>query len=283
MRHCIDSYGNVVTNSYSRIKVSVNGSGKEVILVLGRKTSPSSITEMKPLVHFLEDQYTVVTLDYPGSGSSDNYHSMRTLDNITRELHEVMELLGYTKYTIVSLAYAGLYSLYYANKYADEIRAVVGIDSFVAEQRKNKIREENLRFVNDILTEFHNAAFAQWIAEKAAAQYLKGTKSYTYAQDEIEIYSNTAAYMYRNMTLLDEYKCPDENFKTLDNISYPLHIPVLFILSTRRSRRIKDWYELHKKLSENDSSKIITLKGGKNQHLRHPERLAKEIKDFLPR
>lgn len=279
MRHCIDSYGNVITNSHSRIKVSVNGSGKEVILILGRKTSPSSIIEMKPLVHFLEDKYTVVTLDYPGSGSSDNYHSMRTLDNIVSELHEVMELLGYTKYTVICLAYAGLYGLYYANKYADEVKAVIGIDSFVAELRKNETREEHVRFVNDVLTEFHNSSFAQWIVEKAAAHYLKRAKAYEYTQNEIEIYSSNAAYMYKNMTLLDEYKCPNENFETVESMSFPLHIPVLFILS--KSRRIKNWYDLHKRLSENYDSKIITLKGGKNLHLTQPERLAEEIKAFL--
>ena len=85
--------------------------------------------------------------------------------------------------------------------------------------------------------------------------------------------------MYKNMTLLEEYKCPNENFETVESMLFPLHIPVLFILS--RSRRIKNWYELHKKLSENDSSKIITLKGGKNLHLTQPERLAEEIKAFL--
>lgn len=281
MRHCIDSYGNVITNSYSRIKVSVSGSGKEVILILGRKTSPSSIIEMKPLVHFLEDQYTIVTLDYPGSGSSDNYHSMRTLDNITEEIHEVMELLGYTKYTIASLAYAGLYSLYYINKYADEVKAVIGIDSFVAKQRNNETHEENLRFVNDVLIEFHNSSFAQWIVEKAAAWYLKRTKSYVYTQSEIEIYSNTAAYMYKNMTLLDEYKCPNENFETLNNISFPLNIPALFILSRRRIKKFKCWYDLHKNLLNNNNSKIVTLNGGKNLHLKQPERLAEEIKAFL--
>lgn len=272
MRHCIDSYGNVVIGSYSRIKVLVSGSGEEVILILGRRTSPSSIIEMKPLVHFLEDQYTIVTLDYPGSGSSDNYHSMRTLDNITSELHEVMELLGYTKYTIVSLAYAGLYSLYYANKYADEIKAIVCIDSFVAEQIKNETHKENLGVVNDILEEFHNSSFAQWIIEKVSAWYLKRVKSYVYTQNEIEIYSNTAAYMYKNMTLLDEYKCLDENFETLDNISFPLNIPALFILSKYRSKKNNGWYGLHKNLSGNSGSKIVTLKGGKNLHLKQPER-----------
>lgn len=281
MRHCMNSYKNVYTSTRSRIKASVSGSGEDVILILGRKTSPSSITEMKPLVHFLAEKYTVVTLDYPGSGSSDNYHSMRTLDNITSELHEVMELLGYTKYTIISLAYAGLYSLYYSNKYPDEIKAVVGIDSFVAEQTKNEIREDILRFVNDTLTEFHDSAFVQWVVEKVSAQFLKCVKSYTYTQDEIEIYSNTAAYMYKNMPLLDEYKCPDENFKTLEDVSFQSHIPVLFILSKRRSRRIKGWYNLHKKLSENSVSKIVTLKGGKNLHLKQPERLAEEIRAFL--
>ena len=281
MQHCIDSYGNVITHDYSRIKISVNGSGQKVILLLGRKTSPSSIIEMKPLIHFLEDKYTVVTLNYLGSDSSDNYHSMRTLENITSEIHEVMELLGYTNYAIAAVAYAGLYSLYYANKYADEVTAVIGIDSFVAEQRNNKKHEKLVKSKQDIWKDFRHSKFVLWIAEKVAAQYLKKAKSYTYSADEINTYSDNAVYMLENMTLLDEYKCPDENFETLDNVLFPAHIPVLFILSSYRSRKIHGWYDLHKMLLQNDRSELITLRGGKDLHLTKSEHLAKRMDEFI--
>ncbi|MCH5213258.1 MAG: alpha/beta hydrolase [Oscillospiraceae bacterium] len=281
MQHCIDSYGNVVTHDYNRIKISVSGSGQKIILLLGRKTSPSSIIELKPLIHFLEDKYTVVTMNYLGSDSSDNYHSMRTLENITSEIHEVMELLGYTNYIVISLAFAGLYSLYYANKYSDEVTAVVGIDSFVAEQRNNKRHEENVKFVQDMWLNFRHSRFIQRIVEKAASQYLKKSKSYIYSKEEIETYSNNAIYMLENMTLLDEYKCPDENFETLNHVSFHDNIPVLFILSSHRSRIIRGWYDLHKKLLRSNNSKIITLKSSKNLHLTHTEKIAKEIDEFI--
>lgn len=281
MKHFIDAYGYVVTYGYNRIKVSVGSPREKVILLLGRKTSPSSIIEMKPLVDCLEECYTVVTLDYLGTGSSDNYHSKRTLENITSEIHEVMELMGYTKYTIAAVAYAGLYALYYSNRYADEVEAVIGIDAFVAEQNNIEGYRENINFTYYMWQDFHKSRFVQWLVKKSAAHYLKKSKSYTHSKIDIEHYSNNAVYMLSNMMLLDEYKCADENFKELEGIHFHKNIPVLFILSSQRIMQIHNWYDLHKKLLPNSNSKIIILKGGKNLHLTQPERLAAEIKFFM--
>lgn len=281
MKHSVDSFEHIITSNHNRIKISVNGSGKEVILLLSRKTSPAPILEMKPMVYFLKDKYTVVSFDYLGSGSSDNYHSERTLENITNEIHEVMKVLGYTSYTIAAMAYSGLYSLYYAHKYGDEVNAVIGIDAFVAEQKDNEAHEERVKFVNDMWTDYHESRLLQWIVEKTAARYLKKSKSYVYNKKDIEAYAKFASYMLENMTLLERHKCPDENFETLRGECFPATTPVLFILSSHRSRIIRGWYNLHKKLLRSNNSKIITLKSSKNLHLTHTEKITKEIDEFI--
>lgn len=282
MKHCIDSAERFVTRNYNRIKVSVCGSGTDIILLLGRKTSPSSIIEMKPLISFLEDKYTVVTFDYPGSGQSKNYQSKRTLDNITIEIHDVMNALGYTSYVIAAFTYSGLYSLYYIQKYPNEVKAIIGIDAFVSNQGTDLSLKEKTRFYNDLWRNHHQSKCLSWIVEKAAAIYLKQAKSYTYSDEDIDSYSNSASYMLNNMTTLDEYKCPDENFKVLQNVHFPQNIPIMFILSEHRCKKMRNWYDWHKPLLQNSDGKIIILKGGKNLHLTQPEKLADQIKSFTP-
>jgi len=235
---------------------------------------------MKPLIHYLEENYTVVTLDYLGTSSSDNYHSKRTLENITGEIHEVMELLGYTYYTIVAVAYAGLYSLYYSNRYTDEVRTIVGIDAFAAEQNNNETYRENVRFTDYVWRDFHKSRIVQWIVEKAAKHYLKRAKTYVYDAKDMESYALSAACMLENIQLLDDYKCDDENFKELENVRFPEHIPVLFILSNHRRRKISGWYDMHCRLPTNSNSKIILSSGGRNLHITQAKYLAEEINAF---
>ena len=168
----MNNYKLITISHRRRVNVSICGSGKEVILLLARKTSPSPVLEMKPLIYHLQEQFVVVALDYLGSGYSDDYHTKRTLDNLTNEIHEVMLSLGYTKYIIAAQSYAGLYSLYYANKYTDEVKAVVGIDAFVAEQIEDTEKNEMANFYHDMWRDHNKSRILQWSVKKAAAYYL---------------------------------------------------------------------------------------------------------------
>lgn len=282
MKHRVNSLRNVITSKHKRISVMTEGSGADVILLLGRKTSPSPIIEMKPLSNCLKGKYTVVTIDYLGSGGSDNYHCDRTLKNITSEIHEVMEQMNYTSYSIAATAYAGLYSLYYANKYAKEVRAVIGIDAFVSEQDNDWLHKKIVELADYTWQSCHKSAFIQWLVEKYSAGFIKRVKGYTYKDNDVELYSNYAAFRLKHITLLDEYKCSQENFEQLRNITFPCNIPVLFVLSSYRSKRIRNWYKIHQELLQNSCGKIIILKCGKNLHLTQPEKLADQIKSFTP-
>lgn len=266
-----------------RVNVSVCGSGKEVILLLARKTSPFPVLEMKPLIYHLQEQFVVVALDYLGSGYSDDYHTKRTLDNVTNEIHEVMLSLGYTKYIIAVQSYAGLYSLYYANKYTDEVKAVIGIDAFVPEQVNDTEKNEMAKFYHDMWRDHNKSRILQWGVKKAAAYYLSKEKNRLYTADDIKIYSSLAQHRLDEMNLFERYNCHQENFRKLRDVFFPSCISVLFILSSYRCAKTHNWYNIHKNMLPNNSSKIVTINGKKNIHLTHAARISEEILDFVSR
>lgn len=249
-----------------RVNVSVCGSGKEVILLLARKTSPFPILEMKPLIHHLQEQFIVVALDYLGSGYSDDYHTERILDNVANEIHEVMLSLGYAKYIIAAQSYAGLYSLYYANKYTDEVKAVIGIDAFVPEQINDTEKNEIAKFCYNMCLDHNKSRILQCGIKRAAAYHLRKAKNQLYTADDIKIYSNLAKRRIDEMNLFERYNRHQENFKSLRGISFPPHISVLFILSSYKCKRAHNWYNIHKNMLPNNSSKIVTI-NGKKKHL----------------
>ena len=85
--------------------------------------------EFDALAIKLSDKYKVVVYEPPGVGLSDWTDTERSVENYSEELHELMQHLGYDRYTIIAHSMAGLYSLYYANQYPDEVETFIGIDA----------------------------------------------------------------------------------------------------------------------------------------------------------
>lgn len=52
--------------------VSIDGSGKEILVIFPCYGSPSPILEIKALVSFLSKKYTVVTVEGFGNGQSES-------------------------------------------------------------------------------------------------------------------------------------------------------------------------------------------------------------------
>lgn len=277
----MNNYKLITISHRRRVNVSICGSGKEVILLLARKTSPSPVLETKPLCYYLQERFTVVTLDYLGCGYSDNYHSERTLDNIASEIHEVMLSLNYTNYTIVAHAYAGLYSLYYANKYPTEVNTVIGIDSFVAEQIEYSIKGELSQFCEYMWRDYHKSRILQWIVRKMASCHLRKAEKQIYTIDDIVTYSKLSQKRLDEMLLLERYDRRKENFETLRGVKFPQHIPVLFILSSYGCRKMCNWYTIREKMLQHSISKIVTLHGKKDFYLRSAKRISEEIFEFI--
>ncbi|HEX3078608.1 MAG TPA: alpha/beta hydrolase, partial [Lachnospiraceae bacterium] len=128
------AYGQMVEVDDKNMCVDIKGSGEKVIVLLPGFASISPVLEMASLADVLKESYTVITIEPFGYGLSDQTGKERTIENITEELHTVLSKLGYSKYTIMAHSLSGLYSIYYTNKYPNEVEAFVGIDSSVPKQ-----------------------------------------------------------------------------------------------------------------------------------------------------
>ncbi len=79
----------------------------------------------------LAQHFTVVTIEPLGYGLSDETGEERTIENIVKELHECRKKLGYSRYFLLGHSISGVYALYYANCYRDELEGFIGIDTSV--------------------------------------------------------------------------------------------------------------------------------------------------------
>lgn len=127
-------YGRKVKFKDKVMIVSVIGKGDRTIVLLPGMGSLLPVIEYKALSSFMSDRYRIITVEYLGYGMSDKPDIERSLENITGELHHCLECLHCKKYTLVAQSTSGIYCLYYANKYPNEVENFIGIDTSVPYQ-----------------------------------------------------------------------------------------------------------------------------------------------------
>ncbi|MBI9011467.1 MAG: alpha/beta hydrolase [Clostridiales bacterium] len=84
----------------------------------------------KPLIEVLEVKHRVI--EYLGYGYSEETSSEKTVENITQEIHKLIQELGVSEpYILMSHSISGIYSHYYTGQYPDEVEALIGNESAV--------------------------------------------------------------------------------------------------------------------------------------------------------
>ncbi len=109
----VNTYGEFVKIHGKNMCVSVEGTGDEILSIFPCSGTPSPILKMKALVSFSSKKYTVVTVEGFGSGQSDNPNTVRTVQNIAKDVHSVLQKFGFTQYSIISDIPTVLYSMSY--------------------------------------------------------------------------------------------------------------------------------------------------------------------------
>lgn len=125
-------YGQKVTLSAGDINVYRNGGSGSTIVMLSGFGTPAPAVDFAPLIREL-DAFNVIVIEGFGYGFSDTDVPNRTVQNITSEIHDVLDKLDVNS-PVVLLGHSvgGLYTHYYANAYPGEVSAIIGIDPMVA-------------------------------------------------------------------------------------------------------------------------------------------------------
>lgn len=130
-----DAYGQSVEVAGKNMVVDINGEENETtIILLPGWGSPSPVLEFLPLAEQLSKEYIVITIEPFGYGLSDVAGTERNIDTIVEELHECVKELDYNQYYLMAHSLSGLYSLYWANVYPQEVQGFIGIDPSVPKQ-----------------------------------------------------------------------------------------------------------------------------------------------------
>lgn len=260
--------------------VSSLGEGKNTIVILPGSGCVGSTVLYRPLAKKLAKNNRVIIVEYFGYGFSDDTYKDRTTQNIVEETRTALkQVCSEESYILMLHSMSGVYSLYWAMQYPEEVKAIVGLDMTVAQmENENNINwtmfEEKAGVTQE---DYYNQSYPlilnplikenrimRWANNIYNKDYYEILKSYNlYSEEELQILKKEFN-RYPSIAILKEYynNMVNENIKQLQNTNLPEDLPVLHFRATKPLEVEKEYLGrdtisiINKTITNNEIQKI---------------------------
>ena len=205
--------------------VYTEGTGKSTLVFLSGGGTCSPILDFKSLYSLISDQYRIAVVEKFGYGFSDVVDKSRDIDSILEDTRAALTAAGLTApYVLCPHSMSGLEALYWAQKYPDEVSAIIGLDMAVPEYYDSMDINIPLMRIASWAANWGLTRFLPGISESDAIKH--GTLSDTdKAIYHAVFYSRTAT-----VTMINETEWVKENAKKVSGLGVP-QLPMLLFLS----------------------------------------------------
>lgn len=239
----------------------------------------SPILDFKSLYSLLSGEYKIVVVEKFGYGFSDIVEEKRDIDTILSETRMALDKAGIQDpYVLCPHSLSGLEALYWAQKYPDEVEAIVGLDMAVPayyDEMDISIPMMKLGHYGAAL------GITRWIPSLAESDAIKyGTLS----EKEKEIYRAVFYQRTATETMIDEAKVVKDNANIVNENGIP-QVPMLLFISNGSggtSFTKENWRSIPEKyISDHDNVSYIELDCPHYVHDYKYEEISQEIRNFI--
>jgi pimeloyl-ACP methyl ester carboxylesterase len=185
----------------------------------------SPILDFKSLYSLLSDEYKIAVVEKFGYGYSDVVNKSRDIDSILEDTRAALTAAGLNApYVLCPHSMSGLEALYWAQKYPEEVSAIIGLDMAVPQYYENmKINVPLMRA-------------ASWAAGIGITRLIPkisesdAIKNGTLTDTEKEIYRAVFYNRTATVTMINETAAVKENAKKVASMGVP-QLPMLLFIS----------------------------------------------------
>jgi pimeloyl-ACP methyl ester carboxylesterase len=281
--------GKLVEVNNKELHVYGEGEGEVTCVFMSGLGIVASVVEMKPLYKNMSDEYRIAVVDRASYGFSENSSDSRDIDTILEETRQALTLSGEKPpYVLFPHSISGIEAVYWAQKYPEEVRAIIGLDIGYPEAYVEKgLPKFTIPIMNIQLSLVKlgvHRLFPSMVLQKPVMNSVHLSK------DDKVLYK---ALMYKNVLskdMVNELSSVIKNSKKSLSLKLPTKTPILILLATpltveertQKSILLEERYKyFNEYISNFENGKVISLEGKHSLYLYSPENIAKLSKDFL--
>ena len=271
--------GELVEVNGHNMSVYTEGSGDKTLVFMSGGGTCSPILDFKSLYSLLISEYKIVVVEKFGYGFSDVVDESRDIDTILSETRMALKKADVEgPYVLCPHSMSGLEALYWAQKYPEEVEAIVGLDMAVP----GYYDEMNISIPILKLGQYGAAlGIIRWgpgLAESDAIKY--GTLS----DKEKEIYRALFYQRTATVSMINEAKVVKDNANAVKKNGIP-QVPMLLFISDGSGGTgftKEKWRSIPKEyISGSDNASYIELDCPHYVHDYEFEEISKEIRNFI--
>ena len=217
--------GEIVEVDGHNISIYTEGTGGTALVFMSGGGTCSPILDFKSLYSLLSDTHKIAVVEKLGYGFSDVADQSRDIDSILEDTRAALTAAGLSApYILCPHSMSGLEALYWAQKYPDEVSAIIGLDMAVP------------GYYDSMSINIPLMRIAGWAANIGITRFIPGisnsdaVKHGTLSEAEKEIYKAVFYSRTATVTMINETQWVKKNAEKVDSMGVP-QIPMLLFIS----------------------------------------------------
>lgn len=127
----------------------ISGNGKKKLVLLHGFMENSEI--WNDMESTLSKEFTLIKIDLPGHGKSENYHQINTVEFMAEKVKEVVDFLKFDKINLLGHSLGGYVSLAFADKFPEFLESMTLFFSttLADDEEKKQIRRRSIAVIDE--------------------------------------------------------------------------------------------------------------------------------------
>ena len=255
------------------MNIYVEGEGDHTLVFMAGWKCPSPMYSFKPLYSQLSGDYRCVVIEKFGYGFSDGFDGMRDFDTILRQDREALKKAGIEgPYVLCSHSLSGLEAELWAQKYPDEVEAIIGLDMCVGGCF------DPVEDTKDCATQNKIDKFGAFFGMNRFLMSISEFEGYT--EEEIKLYIAVGCKNLGNDTAQREMEGIVAVFDEINSMPLPDVPTIQYVSGVNKDDEM--WVDSHHNIvNASSNGKYVQLECGHNVYEYESVRIAEDIKSFL--
>lgn len=279
----MDSKGISAEFHNKKLNVYSEGDGEDTFVFMSGSGIAAPVYEMKGLYSNFSKENRIAVVERAGYGYSDVFADQRDIDTILEQTRNALTQSGNKPpYILVPHSLSGIEAIYWAQKYPNEVKAIIALDIGLPKQYV----DYKLGFLDTLtvrgMTLLTKMGFHRLVP---STTYNPEVIKQTFlTEHEKEIYKAISYKQFFNNDMEQELLQSYDNGKKSVDLPIPKETPILFIDAylNKNSKYAKQNYKDYKELAEQLSiSDVIQIKSTHSIYLYFPEEIYDISTDFI--